>query len=71
MKSVWKAAPAFFWIATLALPLMASNKALVVKKANLRKDPSAQHIPIRVLLPDEELTILDDSTSARYLKVKY
>lgn len=54
----------------LLTPLAASDTALVVKKSNLRKDPSAQHTPIRVLLPDEELIILDSTSSPRYLKVK-
>ena len=59
-----------FIAACLLLPLLASDKALVVKKTNLRKDPSAQHTPIRALLPDEELAVLDSTTSPRYLKVK-
>lgn len=57
-------------MASVALPLMAADKALVVKKVNFRKDPSVQYTPIRVLLPDEELAILDSTTSPRYLKVK-
>jgi len=50
--------------------LTASETALVEKKTNLRRDPSAQHTPIRVLLPDEEVVVLDSTTSTRYLKVK-
>jgi len=50
-------------------PLVADN-ALVQKKTNLRKDPSSKHTPIRLLLPDEELTILDSTSSSTYLKVK-
>jgi uncharacterized protein YgiM (DUF1202 family) len=53
------------------LPLsLAADTALVQTKANLRKDPSTRVAPIRVLLPDEELTILDATSSPRYLKVK-
>ena len=69
----WSAFSAVLWMLTLScplIPLAASDTALVIKKSNLRKDPSAQHTPIRVLLPDEELTILDSTTAARYLKVK-
>lgn len=59
----------FFGSAIIASALMADN-ALVQKKTNLRKDPSSKHTPIRVLLPDEELTILDSTSSSTYLKVK-
>jgi hypothetical protein len=62
-----------FWVlatACLLSTLVAADTALVLTKANLRKDPSAQHSPIRVLLPDEELTVLDSTTSPHYLKVK-
>ena len=54
----------------LLTPLVASDTALAVKKSNLRKDPSTQHAHIRVLLPDDELVILDSTTSPHYLKVK-
>jgi hypothetical protein len=47
-----------------------ADTALVQKKTNLRKDASAKRAPIRVLLPDEELTILDANSSPTYLKVK-
>ena len=56
-------------VTAASMPLLADN-ALVEKKTNLRKDPSAKHSPIRVLLPDEELTILDSTSSSTYLKVK-
>ncbi len=51
-------------------PLLAADTALVRTKANLRKDPSARVAPIRVLLPDDELTVLDATSSPLYLKVK-
>jgi hypothetical protein len=73
MKPTWRAFSAVLWmlaLTCLVTPLVASDTALVVKKSNLRKDPSAQHTPIRVLLPDEELIIVDSTTSPRYLKVK-
>jgi hypothetical protein len=47
-----------------------ADNALVQKKTNLPKDPSARHTPIRVLLPNEELTTLDANSSPTYLKVK-
>jgi hypothetical protein len=56
-------------MASLTL-LTASERALVEKKANLRSDPSAKHTPIRVLLPDDEVVVLDSTTSPRYLKVE-
>lgn len=59
----------FLGFCIIANVLIADN-ALVQKKTNLRKDPSAKHTPIRVLLPDEELTILDSTSSSTYLKVK-
>jgi len=54
----------------LPLLLAAADTALVQTKTNLRKNPSAQVAPIRVLLPDEELTVLDTTSSPLYLKVK-
>src|SRR5690242_13200266 len=51
------------------LPAFAAQEAVVTKKANLRKDPSAKRPPIAILLPDEEVSVLDASQS-RYLKVR-
>src|ERR1700722_2942515 len=58
--------------ASVLFPLLlaAADTALVQTKTNLRKDPSAQVAPIRVLLPDEELAVLDTTSSPLYLKVK-
>jgi len=48
----------------------ASESALVQRKTNLRKDPSTKQTPISVLLPNDELQLLDDASSDRYLKVR-
>ena len=73
MKPGWRSFSHILWMFALAAAssaFAASDTALVTKKTNLRKDPSAQKPPIRVLLPDEELTILDSASAPRYLKVK-
>lgn len=51
-------------------PLSHADTALVKTKANLRRDPSAGHPPLEILLPGDELTILDNTSSTRYLKVE-
>ena len=55
---------------SFCLRLIAADTALVQRKTNLRKDPSAKHPPIEVLLPGDELTVLDSGSSQSYLKVR-
>src|ERR1035438_7475867 len=49
---------------------VAAQTAVVERKTNLRKDPSASQTPILTLLPEDKLTVLDSSGSPTYLKVK-
>jgi hypothetical protein len=59
---------------TLVLLLQASAAehptAIVQKKANLRHDPSADKPAILILLPDQEVEVLDTKKSPRYAKVR-
>jgi hypothetical protein len=52
------------------LPALAQQEAVVQKKANLRKDPSAAHPAIAILLPDQSVDVLDAASNARYVKVR-
>ena len=45
-------------------------EAVVTRKATLRKDPSTAHPPIRFLLPDDEVELIDSSTTHGYYHVK-
>jgi len=47
-----------------------AQDAVVQRKTNLRKDPSADRAPIGILVPDENVRVLDTSSSARYIKVR-
>jgi hypothetical protein len=48
----------------------AQQEAVLVKKANLRKDPSATHPAIAILLVDQEVDVLDAATNPRWVKVR-
>src|SRR4051812_30551277 len=56
----------------LSLPVFAAHHptAIVQKKANLRHDPSAAKAAIMILLPDQEVEVLDTTKSPRYAKVR-
>ena len=60
---------ALLWIPLTASFATLPQMAVVERNANLRKDPSATKPPIRKLLPDEKLQLLD-SAKAGYVKVK-
>ena len=49
---------------------VAAQTAVVERKTNLRKDPSATQTPLATLLPEDKLTVLSSSGSPTYLKVK-
>lgn len=57
------------WCA-FVLPALAAQQAIVQKKANLRKNPSAAKPPIAILLPGEEVQVLDAKSAPRYVKVR-
>jgi len=63
----------FLLLATLLLPCAASaawaQSAVVKKNVNLRRDPSSSHPEIRLLLPPEELTLLDTARTNNYFHV--
>jgi hypothetical protein len=49
---------------------LSAQTAVVERKTNLRKDPSAKHAPVATLLPDDKLTIVDTAGAPDYLHVK-
>jgi hypothetical protein len=63
----------FLLLATLLLPCAApaawAQSAVVKKNVNLRRDPSSSHPEIRLLLPPEELTLLDTAKTNNYFHV--
>jgi hypothetical protein len=59
-----------FLIFAAFLSTCAAQEAVVQRRANLRRDPSTNRSPIRVLLPDENVEVLDALPSARYTKIR-
>lgn len=47
-----------------------AQHAIVQKKANLRATRSLSSSPVKVLLPDDEVTVLDATTSTTFVQVK-